>query len=72
MDEQVTADRLPADNMPKDGSELMKVFLPASPFVQEPGVSLVEIEDGRAVRSCPSGRSWPRSATWSMARRSPV
>lgn len=53
MSEQVTAESLPDDNMPKDGSELMKVFLPASPFVQELGVRLVEIEDGRAVLSLP-------------------
>ncbi|MBK8295546.1 MAG: PaaI family thioesterase [Solirubrobacterales bacterium] len=53
MSEQVTADGLPPDNMPKNGSELMKVFLPASPFVQELGVSLAEIEDGRAVLLLP-------------------
>ena len=53
MSEPVTAESLPADNMPKNGSELMKVFLPASPFVRELGVSLVEIEDGRAVVSLP-------------------
>ena len=53
MTEPVTAEDLPPDNMPRDGSELMKVFLPASPFVQELGVTLVEIEDGRALRSLP-------------------
>ena len=39
MTEPVTAEDLPPDNMPRDGSELMKVFLPASPFVQELGVT---------------------------------
>lgn len=34
--------------MPKDGSELMKLFLPNSPFVSEMGISLEEIGDARA------------------------
>lgn len=35
-------------DLPADGSELMKLFLPNSPFVVEMGISLVEIDDGRA------------------------
>ncbi|MGA7396318.1 MAG: PaaI family thioesterase [Solirubrobacterales bacterium] len=34
--------------LPADGSELMKLFLPNSPFVAEMGISLSEISDGRA------------------------
>jgi len=51
MSETVAADSLPPDDLPANGTELMKVFLPASPFVNELGVELVEIEDGRALLS---------------------
>lgn len=53
MSDPVSAEDLPANDLPQDGSELMKVFLPASPFVQELGVTLLEIEDGRALLSLP-------------------
>ena len=35
-------------DLPADGSELMELFLPNSPFVVQMGISLVEISDGRA------------------------
>jgi len=34
--------------MPKNGSELMELFLPNSPFVAEMGITLAEISDGKA------------------------
>jgi len=35
-------------DLPSNGSELMEIFLPNSPFVVEMGISLIEIGDGRA------------------------
>ena len=43
----MSTDTVPRD-LPSNGSELMELFLPNSPFVVEMGISLLEIEDGRA------------------------
>ena len=40
-------------DLPNNGSELMELFLPNSPFVVEMGITLLEISDGRAKLSMP-------------------